>query len=81
MPKAHITKDMMISEVLEKCHAAHDVFHRRGMECPVCMGAEIETLELGAALHGENADEIVAEMNALCEAEQDGCDECGFEDE
>jgi hybrid cluster-associated redox disulfide protein len=80
MPKPHITKDMLIGEVLEKCPQAHDVFHEHGMECPVCLGADMETLELGAALHGVDADEMIAEMNALCEQHAAECEECGFEE-
>ena len=38
----------------------------------------METLELGAALHRENVEEIVAEMNALCEEGAPPCEECGF---
>lgn len=81
MPKTCITKDMLIGDVLEKCPQAHDVFHRRGMDCPVCLGADLETLDLGAALHGEDADNIIEELNTLCEGGADVCEECGFEGE
>ncbi len=71
MANVRITKDMLISEVLEKCPQAHDVFHRHGMKCPVCMGADLETLELAAALHGENIDGMLEEINAVCKGEAD----------
>ncbi len=81
MANVRITKDMLISEVLEKCPQAHDVFHRHGMKCPVCMGADLETLELGAALHEQDADELLKELNAVCEKEVDTCEDCGFDRE
>lgn len=79
MAPMRITKDMLISEVLEKYPQAHDVFHRRGMKCPVCMGADLETLELGAALHEQDTDELLEELNALCEKEEDTGKDRGFD--
>ncbi|KKM12949.1 disulfide oxidoreductase [Clostridiales bacterium PH28_bin88] len=60
-----ITKDMSILEVLQAYPQARDVFARHGMGCIECMGAEGESLEDGARMHGLNLQVLLEDLNRL----------------
>ncbi len=61
------TKEMSIYEALQAHPQARDVFIRHGMGCISCMGATMESIENGAAMHGIDADAIVEDLNRLPE--------------
>ncbi|SYZ72049.1 conserved hypothetical protein [Candidatus Zixiibacteriota bacterium] len=62
----NITKDMTIGEILAKCPNAGPViqkyFHGGCWHCPAI---KMETLEMGAQLHGHDVNKIIAELTAL----------------
>ncbi len=62
-----ITKDMLISAILndEKAEQLAGVLQESGMHCLHCMLAHGETLEQAAGVHGIDADELVARLNAV----------------
>lgn len=60
-----ITKDMRIVEVLQAKPQSAQVFGSLGMGCIHCLMAHQETVEEAAAVHGVDADELVAKINAL----------------
>ncbi len=61
-----ITKDMTIGEIISLIPAAGQViekyFHGGCFECPAM---KMETLEMGAMLHGHDVDEIIVELENL----------------
>ena len=63
-----IHKDMTVGEVLRSCaeEAFEDVvrvFNNMGMHCLFCPHASMESIEAAAAVHGVDADELVAKLN------------------
>ncbi|MBI4733777.1 MAG: DUF1858 domain-containing protein [Rubrobacteridae bacterium] len=58
-----ITKEMTISECVEQFPETVEVFVRFGLACFGCAVSQLENIGQGAALHGINADELVAELN------------------
>ena len=60
-----ITKEMAISEILEKKPEAAAIFMRHGIHCLGCVAAHFETLEQGAKAHGLNPDKLVNEINKI----------------
>ncbi len=67
---AKFNKDMTILEVINTDKRAAQVFAEIGMHCVGCAAARGETVAQAAAVHGVNADELVASLNALSESEQ-----------
>ena len=65
-------KHMSILEALEANPQARQVFERWGMGCSLCIGAQLESIESGATLHGVDPDEIVAELDRLEAPDQAG---------
>ena len=63
-----VTKDMLISEVLEQGDANKiaDILMESGMHCLHCMMAHGETLEEACAVHGVDANKLVEKINAVC---------------
>ena len=61
-----ITKDMLIMDALKQGDAEKlaQVLQDSGMHCLHCMLAHGETIEEAAAVHGIDADELVAKLNA-----------------
>lgn len=61
-----ISKDMLIIDVLQQGDPDKlaEVLMESGMHCLHCMLAHGETLEEAAAVHGIDADELVARLNA-----------------
>ena len=62
-----ITKDMLIIDILnqDKANELSQVLVDAGMHCLGCLAAHGETLEQAAAVHGIDADELVAKLNAV----------------
>ena len=60
-----VTKDMGIMEIVTAHPETLEVFAQYGMGCIGCAAAHFENLEAGAKVHGIDADEMVASMNAI----------------
>ena len=60
-----ITKDTIIDEVLKAYPDAIRVFMKYNLGCIACMGATMESIEMGARMHGVDPEPIVKELNEL----------------
>ncbi len=69
-----ITKDMGIIEVVQKYPDTIGVFMYAGMGCFGCMAARFENIEQGAMAHGIDPDELVAALNEVVDAAEEGAD-------
>lgn len=58
-----ITKDMLISEILEINEELAEVLMEAGMHCIGCAAASGETLEEACGVHGIDVDELVEKLN------------------
>lgn len=58
-----ITKDTGIIEAVQNHPEILQVFAEYGLGCVGCMAARFETLEQGAAAHGIDIEELVADLN------------------
>jgi hybrid cluster-associated redox disulfide protein len=70
---AQITKDMLIGEILRiGGNGVAPILMKSGMHCVGCPSAQGETLEEAAAVHGNDAEVLAAEINAyLAQMEED----------
>ena len=59
-----ITKDMIVGEVLDMDTSAATYFFEIGMHCLGCPASRGESIEQACAVHGADADELVAKLNA-----------------
>ena len=62
-----ITKDTLIGDILDMDRTTAPYFLEIGMHCLGCPSARGETLEQACEVHGVNADELVAKINAHLE--------------
>ena len=60
-----ITRESMISEILENAPEAMPKFQELGMHCLGCALATAETLEQACAAHGVDPDEFIMELKAF----------------
>ena len=60
-----VTKEMGIIDIVQAHPESVEIFQKYGMGCLGCAAARFENLEAGAKVHGFDADEMVAEINAL----------------
>ena len=60
-----ITKDMSITEIIQKHPDTHEVFRKFNLGCIGCVAASFETLEDGLIAHGINVDEFLKEINSV----------------
>lgn len=58
-----ITKDMSITEVVQKHPETIEVFRRHGMGCLGCAAAHFENIGQGAIGHGIDIDALIADLN------------------
>ena len=58
-----ITKEMSIGEVLSIDASTAPVMTEYGMHCMGCPVSQMETLEMGCAVHGTDVDELVERLN------------------
>ena len=58
-----ITKDMQIGELLMINPDVAPILMRAGMHCLGCPASQMESLEDAAAVHGLDADILVAQIN------------------
>lgn len=59
-----ITKQTIIGDILDMDRTTAPYFLEMGMHCLGCPSARGETLEQACAVHGVDADEMVAKINA-----------------
>lgn len=59
-----ITKDMIIGDILDADSTTAPYFLEMGMHCLGCPSARSESLADACAVHGVDADELVAKLNA-----------------
>ncbi len=62
-----ITKETLIGDILDMDRTTAPYFLEMGMHCLGCPSARGETLEQACEVHGVNADELVAKINAHLE--------------
>ena len=62
-----VTKDMTIGELMNQAPETAPILMEVGMHCLGCPSARGETLEQACLVHGVNADELVAKLNAHIE--------------
>ncbi len=61
---AQITKNTLIGDILDMDRTTAPYFLEMGMHCLGCPSARGESLEQACAVHGVDADELVAKINA-----------------
>lgn len=59
-----VTKDTIIGDILDMDRTTAPYFLEMGMHCLGCPSARGETLAQACAVHGVDADELVAKINA-----------------
>ncbi|MBP3685493.1 MAG: DUF1858 domain-containing protein [Clostridia bacterium] len=62
-----VTKQSLIGDVLELDPALAEFFFEIGMHCLGCPSARGESIEMACAVHGTDADELIAKINAYLE--------------
>lgn len=60
-----LTKEMPISEVIQKHPELVPVFIQHGLGCIGCAMAQFETIEQGATAHGMNVDALMKDLNEV----------------
>ncbi len=67
-----ITKDTIIGDILNIAPETAPLFMAIGMHCLGCPASRSETVEQACMVHGVNADELLARVNAMiAEAAED----------
>ena len=62
-----LTRDTLISEVVENCPQAMPAFQAIGMHCKGCAMASGENIEQACCAHGVDPDEFLAYLKAFLE--------------
>lgn len=65
-----VTKKSIIGEVLDYDMETARFFFEIGMHCLGCPASRGESIEDACAVHGTNADELVAKLNAFLASKQ-----------
>ncbi len=60
-----VTKNSIIGDVLDMAPEKAQFFFEIGMHCLGCPSARGESIEDACAVHGTDADELVAKINAF----------------
>ena len=63
-----ITKDMNITEIVQRYPDTMMVFMYAGMGCFGCHAAQFESIEEGALVHGIDPDKLVEALNEIAES-------------
>jgi len=64
---AKVTKDMIISDVLNLDKGTVPIFLNSGMHCLGCPSSSGESIEDACAIHGIDADKLIEDLNAYLE--------------
>ena len=62
-----VTKDSIIGDVLDANRDTAQFFFAIGMHCLGCPASRGETVEMACAVHGVDADELIAKLNDFIE--------------
>ena len=62
-----VTKESIIGDVLDAAPETAKFFLAIGMHCLGCPSARGESIEMACAVHGTDADELVAKINEFLE--------------
>lgn len=62
-----VTKDMIISDVLNLDQGTVPIFFKNGLHCLGCAMASGETIEEACMVHGLDADHLLFELNSYFE--------------
>lgn len=65
-----VTKETLIGDILDHEVETAQFFFEIGMHCLGCPHSRGESIEEACAVHGTDADELVAKINAYLEARQ-----------
>jgi len=65
---AKVTKDTIIADVLRMDAGTATFFLEIGMHCLGCPSASGESVEAACMVHGVDADELIAKINAYLES-------------
>ncbi len=60
-----ITKEMSITEVVEKYPQTVEIFGSYGMGCIGCFASRFENIEQGALVHGIDIDSLINDLNSV----------------
>ena len=60
-----VTKKTVVGDVLDFNPETAQFFFEIGMHCLGCPSARSESIEMACAVHGTDADELVAKINAF----------------
>jgi hybrid cluster-associated redox disulfide protein len=63
-----VTKDMLISEIIDMDRGVIPILMRAGMHCVGCPSAQAESLEDAGMVHGMEVDGLVDDINAYLAA-------------
>ena len=63
-----ITKDTIIGDILDADFDAAPYFLEIGMHCLGCPASRSESIAVACSVHGTDADELVAKLNAHFES-------------
>jgi hybrid cluster-associated redox disulfide protein len=63
-----VTKDSIIGDVLDFDAGTAEFFFEIGMHCLGCPASRGESIEDACAVHGTDADELVAKLNAYLQS-------------
>lgn len=69
-PMMKVTKETLIGDILDHEVETAQFFFEIGMHCLGCPHSRGESIEEACAVHGTDADELVAKINAYLEAKQ-----------
>ncbi len=64
-----ITKEMSITEIVQKHPQTVEILVQHGMGCLGCAAARFENLSQGAAAHGIDLDSLLADLNKAVDKE------------
>lgn len=59
----NVSKDMLISEVLQINEGMAPILMRAGMHCLGCPSSQMESIEEACQVHGIDADELIGQLN------------------
>lgn len=65
-----ITKDMTVGQVLKEHPDTIPAFLQNGLMCLGCPGAQMETIEEAAMVHGLDLEKLLSALNAALEASE-----------
>lgn len=59
----HVTKDMIIGQIIQIDRGIIPILMQSGMHCLGCPSSQMESLEDACAVHGINADALIEQIN------------------